>query len=148
VLLVVVVHLTVAATWLGSMVYSLVVIQPKVAQFFPDEENRERFLLALAHGNRWPVVAIVTVLITSAAGVMATSPRPVLTGYAAATALYLAAAGVFADVSWRHWPARVFALPRELVSFRRRLMVRAWAMMLLLGAAFVIALSVSVAAGT
>ena len=27
-------HLTIAATWLGSMVYSLLVVQPRIARFF------------------------------------------------------------------------------------------------------------------
>jgi hypothetical protein len=143
-----VVHLTLAATWLGSMVYSLAVVQPRVARFFPEEEGREKFLLALAHGNRWPVVGLVAMLIVTAAGVMATaSPLRVVIGYAVAVALYGAAAGIFADVSWRHWPARIFALPTELASFRRSLMVRAWTMLCLVGAAFVTALSVSVRAG-
>jgi hypothetical protein len=142
-----VVHLTVAAVWLGSMTYSLVVVQPRVARFFPDEERREEFLLALAHGNRWPVAGLVTALIASAAGVMATSSRGVVAGYALALALYVAAAAVFADVSWRHWPKRVFALPAELASFRARLMIRAWAMLGLVGTGFVAALSVSLRAG-
>ena len=142
-----VVHLTVAALWLGSMAYSLAVVQPRVARFFPDEQRREEFLLALAHGNRWPVVVLVVTIMVSAAGVMATSPLRVVIGYAVAVVLYAASAAVFADVSWRHWPARVFALPGELASFRRRLQVRAWAMFGLVGVAFVTALSVSVRPG-
>lgn len=47
-----VMHLTLAGAWLGSMVYSLGVVQPRVARFFHDEQRREEFLLALAHGNR------------------------------------------------------------------------------------------------
>jgi hypothetical protein len=139
-----VVHLTIAAVWLGSMVYSLGVVQPRVARFFADEERREDFLVRLAHGNRWPVVGLVGVLMLSAVLVMITSPR-VLAGYAVAIALYAGAAAVFVNVSWRHWPSRVFALPEELAGFRRRLRVQAWAMLALVGAAFVIALSVSVA---
>ena len=140
-----VLHLTVAAMWLGSMAYSLVVVQPRVTRFFPDEADRERFLLTLAHGNRRPVLALVAMLIATAAGVLATAPAlRVVIGYAVALGLYGAAAGIFADVSWRHWPARIFALPRELASFRRGLRVRAWAMLCLVGTAFVTALSVSV----
>jgi hypothetical protein len=146
--LLVLLHLTLAAVWLGSMAYSLVVVQPRVRRFFPEEEGREKFLLALAHGNRWPVVGLVAMLIATAAGVMATASRlRVVIGYAVGVALYMTAAGIFADVSWRHWPARVFALPAELASFRRGLMIRAWVMLCLVGAAFVTALSVSVRSG-
>jgi hypothetical protein len=65
-MVVAVAHLTIAATWLGSMVYSLLVVQPRVALFFTDESRREEFLLALAHGNRWRVVAVVGALMLSA----------------------------------------------------------------------------------
>jgi hypothetical protein len=138
-------HLTLAATWMGSMLYSLLVVQPKVDRFFSDESRREEFLLALAHGNRWRVVALAGALVLSAVATMVAWPR-VTAGYAVAVVLYVVATAVFAQVSWRHWPARVFALPDELAGFRRRLRVQAWAMLALVGTAFVVALSVSVAA--
>lgn len=138
-------HLTIAAVWMGSMTYSLFVVQPKADRFFTDESRREEFLVALAHGNRWRVVAMIGVLVLSAVAVMATWPE-VIAGYAVAIGLYVAATCVFAQVSWRHWPARVFALPEELAGFRRRLRIQAWTMLGLVGTAFVVALSVSVAA--
>jgi hypothetical protein len=140
------VHLSVVAAWLGSMAYSLVVVQPRVARFFPDEQRREEFLIVLAHGNRLPVVLLIVAVIASALGVMVTSP-PMVIGYAIAVVLYAGAGAVFADVSWRHWPTRVFALADELESFRRRLRAQAWAMFGLVATAFVIALSMSVWAG-
>lgn len=142
-----VVHLTVAATWLGSMAYSLNVVQPKVARFFADDQRREEFLVTLAHGNRWRVVALIAVLLVTAAGVVATAPRATAIGYAAVLALYLGAALIFVDVSWRHWPARVFALPAELPAFRRDLTRRAWAMLTLVAAAFLTGLSLAVGVG-
>ena len=145
-MVVAVVHLTIAATWLGSMAYSLGVVQPKVTRFFPDEERREEFLLVLAHGNRWRVVALVGALMASAAVTMVTWSR-VAAAYAVALVFYAAAAAVFVNVSWRHWPARVFAVRAELEGFRRRLRVQAWAMLVLVGTAFMIALSVSVGVG-
>lgn len=67
-----IVHLMIAAVWLGSMAYSLFVVQPRVARFFPDESRREEFLLVLAHGNRRGVIAVVAGLALSAAAVMVT----------------------------------------------------------------------------
>ncbi|TMC03406.1 MAG: hypothetical protein E6J41_27525 [Chloroflexi bacterium] len=61
-----------------------------------------------------------------------------------ALVLYLAAAAVFANVSWRHWPARVFALPEELAGYQRRLRLQAWTILGLVTVAFLVALSVSV----
>jgi hypothetical protein len=138
-----VVHLMIAAGWLGSMGYSLLVVQPRVARFFTDDAQREEFLLALAHGNRRGVVAVVTALALSAILTIVTWPR-VATAYAVALVPYAAATAVFVNVSWRHWPARVFALPGELPGFRRRLRIQAWAMCGLVGLAFTLTLSASV----
>lgn len=136
-------HLLIAAIWLGSMAYSLLVVQPAVARHVPDDEEREGFLLALAHGNRWKVVAMVGALVLTALGTMIIAPG-VVAGYTVALVLYLAAAAVFVHVSWRHWPARVFALPEELGGFQRRLRAQAWVIFALVAVAFIIVLGVSV----
>jgi uncharacterized membrane protein len=140
-------HLVLAACWFGSMLYSLVVVQPKVARFFADDTRREEFVTTLAHGNRWRVVVLIAALILTAAGVVLTGRRPAAVGYGVAAVLYLGAAAVFANVSWRHWPSRVFALPAELPGYRRQLARQAWAMLLLVGTAFVVALAASVGGG-
>lgn len=138
-------HLAVAAIWLGSMAYSLTVLQPKVARFFPDVEDREQFLLLLAHGNRWKVVGLLATLMISGLGATVGSDGLVAIGYPVSLLLYAAAGAIFWYVSWRHWPARVFAVVEELPAFQHRLRVLAGIMLLLVGMAFVVALSVSVA---
>ncbi len=143
-MLLVVVHLTVAAIWFGSMSYSLTVVQPKVATFFPDAEAREPFLLLLAHGNRWKVISLVAVLVVTGLAVAVFSGGLVAIGYAVALLLYVMATGIFWYVSWRHWPARVFAVSEELPGYQRRLHVLATAMLLLVAVAFLVALVVSV----
>lgn len=136
-----VVHLTMAAVWLGAMLYSLVAVQPRVAWFFSDERDREDFLVALAHGNRWRVVALAAALLaTSVALAMITGNL----GHVVSTALYATAGGIFAHVSWRHWPSRVFALDEELAGYRERLRILATTMTGLVGTAFVTTLTVSV----
>lgn len=128
------------------MIYSLTVVQPKVAAFFTDDEEREVFLAALADGNRWKVVALASALTASGLLVVAGSDcMQVRVGYGAALVLYLAAFAVFVDVSWRHWPTRVFALAHERAGFRLALRRRAWTMTALVGAGFVATLAVSVA---
>ena len=136
--LLVVAHLTIAAVWLGSMVYSLMVVQPRVERFFPGPERREEFLLTLANGNRRPVVALIAALVLTGLGLLALRPGARLV---VALLLYLLAAALFAHVSWRHWPARVFALPGELPGYQRRLRRLAWTMLALVGAAFLTTLS-------
>ena len=142
----VIAHLTIAAVWLGSMVYSLVVVQPRVERFFPDSERREEFLVTLAHGNRRPVLALVAALLLTDVAILIMRPEARL-GYGIALVLYLLAGAVFAYVSWRHWPARVFALAGELPGFQRRLRQLAWTILVLVGAAFLTTLSVSLGAG-
>ncbi|WP_330277846.1 hypothetical protein OG205_20530 [Lentzea sp. NBC_00516] len=137
------VYLVLTTLWLGSMVYSLVVVQPRVARFFRDDEQREEFLVVLANGNRWPVVALVVGLLFSGGGVAIAGSGAVSVGFTLAVGLDVVAAGIFVDVSWRHWPARIFALPEEIPGFRRRLTVRAATMTVLVGVSYVVALAVS-----
>ncbi|MEV6610869.1 hypothetical protein [Kutzneria sp. NPDC051319] len=133
-------HLVIAAIWLGSMSYSLTVVQPKVDRFFLDEEQREEFLVLLAHGNRWKVVGLVAALVLSGIA-LAVLVTP---WYAVSVVLYGIAASIFWHVSWRHWPARIFAVVEELASYRRRLRILASCMVVLVGVAFVFALGLTV----
>jgi hypothetical protein len=140
-------HLVLAAMWCGSMGYSLLVVQPKVARFGFDDERLEEFLTLLAQGNRWKVVPIVAALLLTGAGVVALTGGGTRLAFVGVLLLYCAAAAVFADVSWRHWPARVFALPEQRPALRRGLRIRAWTMLVLVGAAFAIALVTTTSAG-
>ncbi|NEE00160.1 hypothetical protein [Phytoactinopolyspora halotolerans] len=139
-----VVHLGLLAAWLGSMLYSLVIVQPRAHRFFAADDDRlEEFLTVVGSGNRRPVVALITGLFVSLAVIpIADTPRaPQAILYAVEGGLLVAAAVVFARVSWWLWPRRVFALaeerPRHRISLRRH----AFAMVGLTGAAFVVAVT-------
>ncbi|MER7278881.1 hypothetical protein ABT369_31035 [Dactylosporangium sp. NPDC000244] len=126
------VHLALAAAWAGAMGYSLLVVQPKAERFFAGRDGEyEDFLLVMAHGNRWKVVPLIAGLLVTAALARMFYLLPV----------YLLAAVIFANVSWRHWPARVFALPAERPAFRRALRAQAWVMTMLAGGAFLTGLA-------
>jgi hypothetical protein len=126
------VHLALAAAWAGAMGYSLLVVQPKAERFFAGRDDEyEDFLLVMAHGNRWKVVPLIAGLLVTAALARLWGLLPV----------YLLAAVIFANVSWRHWPARVFALPKERPAFRVSLRRQAWAMTVLAGGAFLAGLA-------
>lgn len=140
----IVVNLALAAGWMGAMAYSLGAVQPKVAGFFPDPERREDFLVALAHGNRWRVVGIAAVLLGTGVVVSVGSDGVRAAGFAAAVGCYAVASGIFGYVSWRHWPARVFALPEELPGYQKRLRVLATVMLGLVGAGFLVSLTAAV----
>ncbi|MEV7227083.1 hypothetical protein AB0M79_08670 [Polymorphospora sp. NPDC051019] len=138
------VHAGVAALWLGAMSYSLFVLQPKIGRMFDGDPVRiEEAERGLAHGNRRPVLALITVLWLSGIA---------LTGLAAADGISTAgwllvavkavllagASGLFWWVSWRGWPRRVFALPAELPDLRRRFRRVALTMLVLVGTAAVL----------
>lgn len=137
-------HLTVAAIWLGSMAYSLTSVQPKIARHITDQSRREELLIVLAHGNRRPVLALITTLVLTAAGAILTGSPTVAIGYAVALGCYLPATAIFVNVSWRHWPTRVLALPEELPRLRRNLARQAYAMTALVATAYLAALTASV----
>jgi putative copper export protein len=137
------VHVGIAATWLGGMVYSLAVVQPKAARFFgTDEEAHEAFLTTMASGNRSKVLALIGALALTGGAlllVVADPAEPLQLGiHAAKGALLLAALAVFADVSWRQWPRRLFALPDERAAVRARFQRSAYALVAIVGLAFVL----------
>lgn len=137
-----VIHLGIGAVWLGSMVYSLGVVQPRVGRLFRDPAKAEDVYRELAAGNRWRVVALIGFLAASGVALV-----PLLSAgkdnfwwtlIALKSVLLLAAAACFWWVSWRAWPARVFALPDELPALHRRFRRVALLMTALIATAFVL----------
>jgi len=144
--LLILIHSGVGAVWLGSMVYSLGVVQPRIGRLFGDAARAEDVYRELAAGNRWRVVVLIVTLAASGAGLtalLAAEPGH-RTGpwwwalVAAKGGLAIIAAACFWWVSWRGWPARIFALPAELPGLQRRFRRVALVMTGLVGAAFVL----------
>ena len=136
-------HVLAAAIWLGAMAYSLAVVQPRSRRFLDDEESREGFAAMLASGARYPVLALIALIAVSGAALTAIGGdegRP--DGWwalIAAKAVILALAfALFAFVSWRLWPARLFAVPAERDAIRRRFAAVAIALVALVGTAIVL----------
>jgi hypothetical protein len=136
------IHSGVGAVWLGSMVYSLGVVQPRIGRLFGDPARAEDVYRELAAGNRWRVVALIVMLAGSGVGLVAPVAGEHDDGgwwwalIAAKGGLAIVAAVCFWWVSWRGWPARVFALPAELPAQQRRFRRVALVMTGLVGAAF------------
>jgi hypothetical protein len=125
------VHVVTGVGWLGAMGYSLFLVQPKAARFFGgDDDRHEDFLVTLAHGNRWRVVGLLAALAASGVGLAALGDHGARwwAGVAAQSVLFAVAGAVFWWVSWRAWPARVFATRDERPGWRRRFHRAAWAM--------------------
>jgi len=139
--LILLVHLGIAVAWLGSMGYSLFVVQPRIARAVPDPERAEELYRELGAGNRWPVVAMIVVLALSGAGLVVVhngQPYGWWLVVGAKVGLLAAAAALFWWVSWRGWPRRVFALPAELPTVQARFRRVALAMTGFVGAAFLL----------
>ncbi len=138
----VLVHTVVAAGWLGGMLYSLLVVQPKAARYFgPDEGAYEEFQALLASGNRWKVLGMIALLALTGGVLLVLHPPTTttqLTLHLAEAGLLVVALGVFVHVSWRLWPQRVFALPAEQKRLRQQFLHCAYALVCLVGAAFLL----------
>lgn len=134
---VVLVHVGVAALWLGSMAYSLFVVQPKIARIVGDADvsRLEDAQRELAQGNRWPVVWLIAALWASGI-VLAFFHDGAWWPLVVKGVLLAAASALFWWVSWRGWPRRVFALPEELPALQRRFRRIAMTMFAVVGAAF------------
>jgi len=141
----VVVHAGLATVWLGGMAYSLTVVQPKVARFFADDDDRhEEFVALIAQGNRWKVIALIVALAGTGVALWAMDDFEHTAAILVKAGLLAIATAIFWYVSWRHWPRRVFALPEERPAMRHQLRMLASTMTVLVGAAFVIGVSASV----
>src|SRR4051794_31540202 len=64
-------HLAAAATWLGGMVYSLAIVQPRARRFLASADRYEGFAVALAAGARRGVLALIGLMAASGAGLVA-----------------------------------------------------------------------------
>jgi hypothetical protein len=131
------------ALWFGAMAYSLTVVQPRAARFLGNERRTEAFAAELAAGARYGVLALI-VLMALSGGVLTAveagdDPGAGWWALVAVKAVLLAAAAaLFAHVSWRQWPARLFATPAELPRVLQRFRGSAIALTTIVGAEIVL----------
>ncbi|MFI5732501.1 hypothetical protein ACIA49_20435 [Kribbella sp. NPDC051587] len=131
-----IIHAGLAAAWVGGMAYSLFVIQPKLKRYFgPDAAGREALTTVIASGNRWKVIGLIVAITLSGVGLLLLNDEHWWI-HAIKGMLLLMATVIFWYVSWKHWPARVFATTAELPVLQRRLIVLATTMLALAGLAF------------
>lgn len=140
-------HVGVAAMWLGSMAYSLFVVQPRVARLLRDPGRAEEVYRELGAGNRWRVIGLIAALWVTGILLVIVHKGSAGTAWWSAVAvkalLLTAASALFWWVSWRGWPRRVFALPDELAGEQARFRRVALMMLALVGAAFVVGVGVT-----
>ena len=128
------VHVLAGVVWLGAMVYSFFVLHPRAHAYFPKDADFEVFIATMSRGARYPVLAALALIGLSGAALLPlrwpeTVSAPWLVLMGVKVLLFLAALGLFVYVSWRLWPARLFALPAEVPHFQRAFRRAAMAMM-------------------
>lgn len=130
------------------MIYSLLVVQPRMSAFLRDERDREDFAIALASGARWKVLGLCGVIALSGAGLLGLEIADEddrgalwLSLVGAKAALLAVAVSLFVYVSWRLWPARLLAHVAEspdLPILQRRFRLAALGLTLVVTAGFVL----------
>ena len=141
-------HVVVGAVWLGAMTYSLAVVQRRLRRFFGDPARTEEVAVALAAGARWKVIGMMAALAVTGGALVAVQGWEHSAGWqlaiVAKLALLAVAAAVFAWVSWRLWPARIFALPHEIAGWQRRFDIVGGVLVSLVAAEFVLGVAAHV----
>lgn len=130
--LVTIFHVLAGAAWMGAMFYSFFVLHPRAHAYFKRPADFEAFIATVSHGSRWQVLAAFAVLAASGSAILLLRWPETLTAWwlglmGAKLTLFALAFGLFIHVSWRLWPARVFATAEEIPhiqrTFRRHQMV-------------------------
>lgn len=136
------VHGVSAAAWFGAIFYRTLIVDPKAFQYFHDRAEYEHFSTHLAHGMRYVVSAGLLTCGLSGFILMGLRWKPADEGWlmlmAAKVVVWLLACGLFAYVSWVHWPWRCFAAPQEFRSYRRQGIILAAGMVFLSGTGFML----------
>ena len=136
-------HVLAAGAWLGAMLYSLVVLQPRALRFFARTEDFEDFMATVSNGARWQVLGVAALSALSGLGlVVVTWQSPVSPSWVALGALkstlFLLALALFGYASWRLWPARVLATRDEIPRFQAAFRRVGWSLVALVGLASVL----------
>jgi hypothetical protein len=134
------VHGMSGAAWFGALAYKTLIVDAKARAFFARPAEYEHFALHLAHNMRYFVIA--GLLVCGLSGLALVPLRWNGTSslwlglMVAKGAAWIGACGMFAYVSWVHWPWRTFADPTEWPAYWRRAQRLALGMIALAGTGF------------
>jgi uncharacterized membrane protein len=62
------VHVLGGGVWVGAMVFSIFILQPRAEQFFRREADLEDFIFSVVHGARWKVFSGIVAILLSGIG--------------------------------------------------------------------------------
>jgi uncharacterized membrane protein len=137
------IHVLAGAAWFGAMFYSLTILHPRGKKFFGDDDEKlENLVATLAQGARWKVLSgLALIAVTGLATIPLAQSRSTEHWnaiIAAKAILWLLAVAIFCRVSWRLWPARIFAAPQDLPKVRQQFRASAIALIGIAAAAMVL----------
>jgi hypothetical protein len=119
-------HVLGGGVWIGAMVFSVFILQPRAERFFTRAGEFEDFIFSVVHGARWKVFSGIVAIMLSGIGLAVWPGHAVVAGsaiwlgvFVAKIALFVVAAGLFMYVSWVLWPRRTFATEAELPGIKR-----------------------------
>lgn len=109
--------------WIGAVAFNLFVLTPRARAWFRHSGEHEDFVFSVVHGLRWPVLAGALAVVGSGVArwrsdLPGASPlwATLMLGKIACATISL---GLFAIVTLRLWPRRLFATEAELPAIRR-----------------------------
>ena len=117
-------HALSGAIWLGAMFHSVFILQPRAQSYFGNDADFEAFVIAVSQGGRAKFLLALGMIVLAGMG-LAITTRPVIQRgvwldlLGVKTALFVAIILVFAHISWRLWPMRLFAAGEEVGRLQR-----------------------------
>jgi hypothetical protein len=120
-------HVLGGGVWIGAMVFSVFILQPRADRFFTArgaEGDFEDFIFTVVHGARWKVAAGIAAVAVSGLALAAwpghawISTPLWMAALAGKLIAFVVATGCFAYVSWVLWPRRAFANEDELPAIK------------------------------
>jgi uncharacterized membrane protein len=135
------IHVLSAAALFGAMFYSIMIIQPKSRKYFSDQQFEE-FIAFISNGARWKMLIGLASIALSGFLLIPfhrDSPGKLWTILILSKIVVLIiTVTLFCYVSWRLWPARIFATPEEIPRFQRLFRKVGFAMLTLVTIEFIL----------
>jgi uncharacterized membrane protein len=138
------VHVLAAAAMFGAMFYSFTVLQPRARRYFQNPKDFEEFITFISNGARWKVLSGFGLIAVSGFALILLRQSDMNRAWtiiiAAKVVVLFLAVAFFCFVSWRLWPARVFATPDEIPRLQRAFRLVGFTMLTLMAVEFVLSI--------
>ena len=136
-------HILSSSALFGAMFYSIAVLQPRAKRYFDEPRQFEEFIAFVSNGARWKMLAGFALIAMTGFMLMrlrGANNNRIWTGLICAKiSVLIVMVCFFSFVSWRLWPAHIFATTEEIPKFQRLFRFVAFTMMTLVTLEFILA---------